>query len=132
MRRLLLLSKSLTVALWLIGVWAMLVPWACGDEVIRAGELCPSGHRYEPLRLTDRWVGLCYTGKDEKAAIARACSTLECAPAVGPTLADSVDRPVGGCMTCSRDHDGFGLYLLLTADDKQDILNYLIWKEIAR
>lgn len=84
--------------------WGVVVPRACGDdEVIPAGQLCSPGHRYEPLRLVGpdgpRWWGLCYHGKDARAALARAGWAD-----VEQTLDDSVEgRGPDVCMTCSDD-----------------------------
>lgn len=67
---------------WVLIIWGLLVPRSCGDEVLPAGKLCPSGHQYEPLRLAvdgePKWFGLCYKGKDGKAAVTRACASRPC------------------------------------------------------
>jgi hypothetical protein len=76
-----------------VGAMVLLFPLvACPDDtVIPVGQLCPAGHQYEPLRMAGpTWVGLCYDGKDGKAAVARACATRACDNEGLRTLDESV------------------------------------------
>lgn len=79
-----------------VGAMLLLLPSkACPDELIKVGQLCPSGHQYEPLRLAGAdgeptWVSLCYKGKDGKAAVARACASRACLMDGLRTLDESV------------------------------------------
>lgn len=85
-----------------VGAMVLLFPLvACPDDtVMPVGQLCPAGHQYEPLRLAGpTWVGLCYDGKDGKAAVARACATRACEMEGLRTLDESVKESgqAGGC-----------------------------------